>query len=96
MTKTIDHIRHYRRVFGWVFILSGFLFSLARDISAILAITSLLTSLTSLLAFFFTTLLIWRKEKREQQQAELDLEKKRLEFEKMYLEIVQNQKKEIG
>jgi len=39
------------------------------------------------LVSFFTTGIAWRKERREQQQADLDFEMKRLEVEKLRLEI---------
>lgn len=52
-----------------------------------LAVASLLTSATSFAGFFITTVMAWRKDKRESQNADLDLEKKRLELEKLRREL---------
>lgn len=46
-----------------------------------------LTSLTSLLGFISTTLLAWRKEKRDAETVRFDNEKKELELEKLRWEI---------
>ena len=67
-----------------------------RSAKRIMSFFSVLTSVASLLGLFFTTVSTWRKEKREQQQAELDFERKRLELEKIRLEIGQSQKKETS
>ncbi len=53
----------------------------------IVSVISLLTSITSLLGFFSTTLLAWRKEKRETITAELEIRKKELELEKLRAEL---------
>jgi hypothetical protein len=53
----------------------------------IVSIASLLASLASLLGFFTTTALALRKDEREQQQAALDVEQKRLEIEKLRREL---------
>ncbi|MBL8529108.1 MAG: hypothetical protein JNL68_15585 [Burkholderiales bacterium] len=53
----------------------------------LISVASLLTSVTSLIGFLFTTGVAWRKERREQQHADLDLERKKLEVEKLRLEI---------
>jgi hypothetical protein len=53
----------------------------------LISVASLLTSATSLIGFFFTTGIAWRKERREQQHADLDLERKKLEVEKLRLEM---------
>jgi len=53
----------------------------------LIPVATLVTSLTSLFGFFFTTGRAWRKERREQQQTKLDLEMKRLEVEKLRLEV---------
>ena len=53
------------------------------SIAIILSIISLLTSLTALLGFFSTTVLAWRKEKREERHSELELRKKELEIQKL-------------
>jgi heme/copper-type cytochrome/quinol oxidase subunit 3 len=56
-------------------------------LALVVAAASLLTSTVSLGGFVFTTLFAWRKEKREQQQSDIDLEKKKLEVEKLRLEL---------
>ena len=57
------------------------------NLPTILSVASLLTSLTSLVGFIITTWIAWRRERREQQFADLDLEKVRLEVEKLRLEV---------
>ncbi len=52
-----------------------------------ISVISLLTSLTSLVGFLSTTVLAWRKEKRETLAAEIELQKKELELEKLRMEI---------
>ena len=51
----------------------------AIDTAVMVSIISLLTSLTSLIGFFSTTVLAWRKEKRETLSSELEIKKKELE-----------------
>jgi hypothetical protein len=46
--------------------------------------------LTSLVGFFFTTAVAWRKERREQAHADVELEKKKLEVEKLRQELTQS------
>lgn len=60
------------------------------NLPTILSVASLLTSLTSLVGFIITTWIAWRRERREQQFADLDLEKVRLEVEKLRLEVARN------
>ena len=57
------------------------------DTAVIVSGVSLLTSLTSLVGFFSTTVLAWRKEKRETRSAELEIKKKELELEKLRKEL---------
>lgn len=57
------------------------------DTAIAVSMVSFLTSLTSLIGFFSTTLLAWRKEKRETLAAEIELQKKELELEKLRLEV---------
>lgn len=57
------------------------------NLAVLISLASLATSVTSLVGFFFTTGLAWRKERREKQQSDLDLEKKRLEVESLRLEL---------
>jgi hypothetical protein len=55
----------------------------------LISVASLITSSTSLVGFFFTTAVAWRKERREQAHADVELEKKKLEVEKLRLELGQ-------
>ena len=57
------------------------------DTAIIVSVVSLLTSITSLVGFFSTTVLAWRKEKRETLSAELEIKKKELELEKLRVEL---------
>jgi hypothetical protein len=57
------------------------------DTAVIVSAISLLTSLTSLVGFFSTTVLAWRREKRETLSAELEIQKKELELEKLRMEL---------
>jgi len=55
--------------------------------TAIISVVSLLTSLTSLIGFFSTTILAHRKDRRETQAAQLAIEKSQLEVEKLRREL---------
>lgn len=57
------------------------------DLAIILSVISLLTSLVALLGFFSTTILAWRKEKRDVRHSELELTKKELEIRKLQTEL---------
>jgi hypothetical protein len=57
------------------------------DLSLYISAISLLTSMASFVGFFFTSLISWRKERREQRHSEVDLEKKTLELEKLRREL---------
>jgi hypothetical protein len=59
----------------------------AIGLALIISVASLLTSVTSLAGFFITTGIALRKEKREQQHSDIDLERKKLEIEKSRLEL---------
>jgi hypothetical protein len=59
----------------------------ATNTAVIVSVVSLLTSVTSLIGFFSTTVLAWRKEKRETISAELEIKKKELELEKLKIEL---------
>ena len=48
---------------------------------------SLLTCLIALIGFFSTTILAWRREKRDKLHLKLDLEKKQLEIDKLRKEL---------
>ncbi len=64
--------------------------SAAPDTAVVVSVVSLLTSLTSLVGFFSTTVLAWRKEKRETVTAELEIKKKELELEKLKIELARS------
>lgn len=57
------------------------------DTAVIVSFISLLTSLTSLVGFLSTTVLSWKKEKREALASDLEIRKKELEVEKLRLEL---------
>jgi hypothetical protein len=57
------------------------------NLSLMISATSLLTSVTSFLGLIITTAVAWRKERREQLQADVELQRKNLEVEKLRLEI---------
>jgi hypothetical protein len=61
------------------------------DLSLFVSAAALLTSTASFAGFFFTSIVAWRKERREQLHSELDLEKKRLELEKLRSELQSKQ-----
>jgi hypothetical protein len=119
-------IKKKRKVFGWFFMISLFIFILTnlyffkpnatpvihhpdnssttpipspvKDSSntlAIVSVISLLTSLTSLIGFFSTTFLAWRKEKRETVMSNLEIQKKELEIEKMRFELNNSKAQEV-
>jgi hypothetical protein len=59
------------------------------DGGGLLALASLLTSITSLLGFVSTTVISWRREKREAEEAELEKQLQELEVERLRLELEQ-------
>jgi|WetSurMetagenome_2_1015567.scaffolds.fasta_scaffold00030_32 hypothetical protein len=65
------------------------------DTTVIVAIVSLLTSIMSLVGFFSTTVLAWRKEKRETVAAALEIKKQELELEKLRAELTETKKEKI-
>lgn len=65
--------------------------SSAPDTAVVVSVVSLLTSLTSLVGFFSTTVLAWRKEKRETVSAEIEIKKKELELEKLKIELAKSE-----
>lgn len=69
---------------GWTFI----------DLATFLGIISLLTSCSTLIGFVFTTVVTWRKEKRDSAIANVELETKKLELEKLRLEIEKSRRAE--
>jgi hypothetical protein len=59
----------------------------SQNLAMLISVASLLTSGTTLVGFFITTAIAWRKERREQQQGNLELEIKRLELERLRIEV---------
>jgi hypothetical protein len=57
----------------------------------VVAVVSLLGSVTSLVGFVSTTAVTWRKERREQRHADVELEKAKLEVEKLRAELGRNE-----
>jgi hypothetical protein len=53
----------------------------------VLALGFFVTSLTTLIGFVVTTIMMWRKEPRESNGASIDLEKKQSELEQLRREI---------
>jgi amino acid transporter len=58
----------------------------------VVSIVSLLTSIASLIGLCSTTVLAWRKEKREGLTAELEIKKRELELEKLRAELAKSEK----
>ena len=61
------------------------------DVTFLISLASLATSGASLAGFVITSGLAWRKERREAKHSEVDLEKKKLEVEKLRLELAAKQ-----
>ncbi|WP_150785575.1 hypothetical protein [Pseudomonas fluorescens] len=59
---------------------------------SLVSLASMLTSITSLIGFLITTRISWRKDRREADTADLDLEKKKLELEMLRLDIEKRRK----
>jgi len=57
------------------------------ELPLFIATVSLLTSITSLIGFISTTVLAWRKERREARSADLDIKRKELEIQKLQQEL---------
>ncbi|MFP4344944.1 MAG: hypothetical protein ACLFU8_09645 [Anaerolineales bacterium] len=86
--------RIVRTIFGVLFLLSIFVsissgpvLGSAGDENERVTIISLITSLTSLIGFFSTIALEWRRELREAQEAEREARRELLELEKLRLEV---------
>jgi len=63
-------------------------------LSLYISAASLLTSTASLAGYFFTSIVTWRRERRQQRHSELDLEKKKLELEKLRRELADKAEQE--
>ena len=83
--------RNYRIAFFVVFLISVIillLFSITLGPSSeLIAYVSLATSMISLIGMVLSQMIMWRKERRDSSQADFDLEKKKLEIEKLKLDI---------
>jgi cell shape-determining protein MreC len=90
MRLSSERIKKYRRWFGWTFVAS---LLVTMGLATTWADTKLFTTVamvTSFMTFFgfvATTIITWRKERRESNHAPIDLEKKKLELEKLREEI---------
>ena len=102
MAFSTERIKKYRRWFIWLFVLSLVMFLVlwvARNEAPltgpkngggdfnIWVVGSLLTSCATLIGMLVTTIVTWRKEHRESNHAAIDLEKNKLELEKLRQEI---------
>ena len=93
MVLTMERIKKYQRWFGWAFIASLVLVTAVATVFAesrlfsVAEIVALATSLTSFLGFVVTTLITWRKGRRESAHGSIELKKKELELEKLRREI---------
>jgi hypothetical protein len=103
MAFTIERIKKYRRWFAWGFVGSLLIMVgliVAADIQIIemlltkqidsptlIALASFVTSGTALVGFIVTTIMTWRKDYRESEHASIELEKNKLEIEKLRREI---------
>jgi len=94
MAVSVERIKKYRRWFGWVFLGSLltllFLFFLSvpwPDAPLVLTRGSFIIFITTLIGFLVTTVMTWRKERRESVDASVELEKNKLELEKLRREI---------
>ena len=100
MAFSVERIKKYRGWLMWGFV--SVLFFLLMWVSSILlfgwelqraelaillAIGSVLASFTAFLAWVVTTIFTWRKERRESYHSNIELEKKKLELEKLRREV---------
>jgi putative Ca2+/H+ antiporter (TMEM165/GDT1 family) len=94
MAVSVERIEKYRRWFGWAFLGSfltllflSFLSAPWLDAQFVLTLGSLITAVTTLLGFLVTTVMTWRKERRESNATSVEPEKNKLELEKLRREI---------
>lgn len=100
MPLPIEQIKTIRRWLGWISVASLLVMFLVASIAAwtnpwpgllrseeFLVFASLVTFVTTFLGFLVTTVLTWRKELGESNHASVELEKNRLELEKLRREI---------
>ena len=100
MPLPIEQIKTIRRWLGWICVASLLLTFLVGSIAArtnpwpdllqsgeFVVFASLVTFVTAFLGFLVTTLMTWRKERRETNHASLALEKNKLDLETLRREI---------
>ena len=94
MAVSVERIKKYRGWFGWAllgsFLTFLFLFFLSvpwPDAQLVLTRGSFIISVTTLIGFLVTTLMTWRKEPQETGHASVELEKNKLDLEKLRREI---------
>ena len=94
MAVSVERIKKNRRWFGWAFLGSFLTLSFLSFLSVpwpdaqfVLRLASFITSVTTLIGFLVTTVITWRKEPRESNHASVELEKNKLELEKLRREI---------
>jgi hypothetical protein len=94
MAVSVERIKKYRRWFGWAFLGSfltllfvSFLSIPWPDAQFVLTLGSFITSVTTLIGFLVTMLITRRKEHGESNHASVELEKNKLELEKLRREI---------
>jgi hypothetical protein len=66
------------------------------DLAPFLAIASLFTSFVTFVGFLISNTMAWQKEQRERGQFELEVEKKRLEIEKLHRELAAMQSRDAA
>ena len=94
MAVSVERIKKYRIRFGWAFLGSfltllflSFLSVPWPDAQFVLTLGSFITSVTTLIGFLITTVLTWRKERRESVDANNEPEVKESELEKLRREV---------
>jgi hypothetical protein len=100
MALTIERLKKFRRRFAWGFAVSVVLMVMVLlfavllesessflDSASLLAVASVLSSFTTFIGLLVTTLITWRKERRENDHASIELEKNKLELEKLRREV---------
>jgi apolipoprotein N-acyltransferase len=99
MAVFMEQTEKFRRWFGVGFVISFALFLAVlvvplcggNDHQTLLAWASFLASCTALIGFVVTTVMAWRKERRETEHPTVDLaEKRKLELEKLRRDIREN------
>ena len=100
MPLPIEQIKTIRRWLGWISVASLLVMFFVVLIAAwrnswhgllrseeMVVFASLVTFVTTFLGFLVTTIMTWRKERRETYHASVELEKNKLEIEKLRREI---------